>query len=95
MKFIKYRHTFSYGHGNDWEIEPLYHAEDFDVFEECVQDFVESLEAEYGYSDKYRGLEYEILDNPGNEWLKEKISDNGREILWLDKMNNIFRDMIK
>lgn len=93
MKFIKYRHTFSYGH-DGWKIDILYHTENYDIFDYCVQDYVETLESKYAYSDKYRGLEYEILDHPGDEWLRNKITDNGLKIWELDKENNILRDMI-
>ena len=80
MKFLKYRHKFSYCH-HEWvyEIIPDY------VFEENEDEnlsdddllheygFLEDITDEYSYSDKYRGIDYEIVEHPPKEWILSKI----------------------
>lgn len=57
--WLKYRHTFSYSSGTwEWREIPDVYAKD----ESELKCIVEDIESHYDYSDKYRGLRYEVVD---------------------------------
>lgn len=69
MKWIKYRRKFASG-PNDWIYEPIENIENWD--EEGIEEFIESLHDEYSWSDKYRGVDFDIVES--SEVPKIKIS---------------------
>lgn len=80
MKFLKYRDTWSYGN-SEWEFILISSIDDYD--KELLQERVDYLNAENNWSDKFRGIEYEVVDYPGHEWMKHKIRS------CRDSINNI------
>ena len=66
-KWMKWRHSFAYGSGGPWkwlEVSPE---------EWALQEVVTDLAEKYSYSDKYRGVEYELFDVPDSAWLEDHI----------------------
>ena len=57
MKWLKYQHKFSSGR-HPWEWRPLGDS----LTDETVEDVVRELASEYDHSDKYSGIDYEVLD---------------------------------
>ena len=82
MTYLKYRHTFSSGEST-WDYKMLedYMDPDSDEFEEIIG----GLEEAYSWSDKYRGVEHEIIDRPPQEWLDREIKKTENSILRLNK----------
>jgi hypothetical protein len=65
MPWLKYRHKFAHGKGS-WSWRDLGPASTFHVHDECISEaesIVEELAEEYNFSDKYRGLDFEIIDD--------------------------------
>lgn len=62
MKWLKYQHKFSSGR-HAWEWKPI-----GDASKDVVEDVVRELASEYDHSDKYGGIDYEVLD-VAPEWV--------------------------
>jgi len=62
VKFLKHRTTWAWGDGS-WGYKILNRMGDNDcTFEESAEDWVDGTSREYSYSDKFRSIEYSILD---------------------------------
>lgn len=83
MKFLKYRNTWAWGNSN-WEIELITFEDDYDI--ELLQDRVDSLNNKNDWSDKFRGIEYEVIDYPGHDWMKQNIITCKDRINYLTKL---------
>lgn len=60
MKWLKYNHKFSYG---DEETKYKFIGSLSDEYiNDVLEDMISELESEFSYSDKYRGINYEIVD---------------------------------
>jgi len=83
MKFLKYRHKWASGYSR-WEYVSI---DDCCVSNESVlEEFIEDIVAKNGWSDKYRGLEHEVLDLPPKEWLEKEINRISRRIVSYNAM---------
>jgi hypothetical protein len=74
MKWLKYQHKFSSG-TRTWIWVPL-HVEE--ITEQEIKDsgFLDSITDEYSYSDKYHGIDFEIVDKPPS-WV---VAREGRRL---------------
>ena len=70
MKFLKYTHRWASGH-ETWEYKLLTYTDEVD--EDVLEEQIDTMENENSWSDKYRGIKYEIVDYPGHEWMKKSI----------------------
>lgn len=68
MKFLKYNHNFAWGCSAP---EYLHLRSDFD--DDIINEIIVDLAEEYDYSEKYRGITYEVISDPPKEWLADQI----------------------
>lgn len=61
---------FAHGYGS---YEYLVLNDTTEITDSYVKEIVYTLAEEYNYSDKYRGVDYEIVDNPPEKWLEREI----------------------
>lgn len=61
MKFLKYRHRFASGTEKRFHFR-LLDEEEGEYSEEDLESLLEEIKDRYSYSDKYRGIEYWIVD---------------------------------
>jgi len=80
MKFLKYYHKWASGY--DKPGYKIIHDSDPLMVEEMVHE----LNDENAWSDKYRGLNYEVIDNPPKTWLIEKINSIESSIVYQNKL---------
>ena len=62
MKWLKMRNKWSYGY-NKWEYIPLFENEMTEKKEDFVKYLVVNENNQHSFSDKYRGVEYMIIDS--------------------------------
>lgn len=79
MKFLQFRHMFAHGYG-EFQIMMLH---DNDMSDEDIKDTVSSLADEYNYSDKYRGIDYAVLNHPPKKWLMREIRRTADRITYM------------
>jgi hypothetical protein len=56
LKWIKYRKTFAWGN-EEWLYKPLFNLDEWDE-----EEFVEEIHSSYSWSDKYRGVEFDLVE---------------------------------
>lgn len=67
--WIKYRHGWAHGFGSyDYTEIPD------NCSQEVLEDIVEELKSPNWWSDKYRGVQYELVDKPPKEYILGLIS---------------------
>ena len=73
MKWMKIRTRWAWGYGL-WDYIPLYTEK---VNEDDKEDIVERYHDRYGFSDKFRGVEYDIIDTDKvpREVIKQKLKN--------------------
>jgi hypothetical protein len=84
--WLRYYHTWAWGDSNS---EYIYLGESFDS--NNIQDILDELSDQFNYSDKYRGIEYELVKYPGDEIVKDKIKSLSKEIKDAKKQIKILR----
>lgn len=67
--WIKYKHGFASGQDREWSYQEFNGYNLKDDLEEAV----EYIESEYDWSDKYRGIEYEVVDLPPKSVIADEI----------------------
>lgn len=93
MKWMRYTHKWAWGTSKEeeWVLfdETQYKADD----EKSVHEFIRDMELckEGDWSDKYRGINYDILDKPDDAWLRKKIKETKDRITGL----NDFKQMLE
>lgn len=70
MKFLQYRENWASGNGK-WEYKLIGYEDEID--KEWIEEMIEEIHSHHNWSDKYRGIDYEIVDYPGHEWMKRHI----------------------
>lgn len=80
MKWLKTRTTWAWGI-KDWKYNPFFINKIDSKIEDWVKMFVKSIHDENNWSDKYRGVDYEIINTKQVPNLKikreiEQIEDN-------------------
>lgn len=83
MKFLKYRHNWCHSEGK-WESKLLSMGDEISV--EDGEELAESLASEHNWSDKYRGVEWEIVNYPGNEWMKDQLRRVKQSLKYKEKL---------
>lgn len=78
MKWLKYNHKWAWGDSKDFDYIRYNGKDDDESICEFIQDF--ELCKEHNWSDKYRGIDYELVDKPPVEWIKKEINDITRRI---------------
>ena len=74
MNWIKYRTKWAWG-TDEWVYHPLFYIDQYDkeVLESYSEDFIEDIHQDHNYSDKYRGVDYEVIDKVPLDIIEEKI----------------------
>lgn len=83
LKFIKYKRMFAHGYSNEI-IECLGDFDSDEDLESTLKEWLDEKHTAYNWSDKYRGIDYDVIDNPGNEWLLkdiERLKDSAKALL--------------
>jgi hypothetical protein len=92
--FLKYYHKFAYGN-NEIKYKYLGKVDDIDsIDKDLLEDVLSNIVDAYSYSGKYRGIDYEVIDNPPKEWLTNEIECNVEEIENLRRKNAIFQSIL-
>jgi hypothetical protein len=86
MLFLKYRHKFAHGYGN-WEYTEEY-GHDIDYLNETLQ-------REHDWSDKYRGMDVEVIECPPKEWLEKRIERMYSILLYYSKTSEELTKLLK
>lgn len=89
MEWIRYRKKFAWGQ-EEWIYKPIdkyWHEESF----------IHTINSEYDWSDKYRGVEVESIafEKIPNDKIKEKIEQYKKKVDSLDKNIRYYKDLIK
>lgn len=100
MIWLKYRHKFAYGpESYIWmDISGLVEVgeskEDLKKsnLEDCV---LGDIKSEYEWSDKYRGIDYELFDAPPIEVIKSKLEDAQSEIMVYSGVCEVYESYIQ
>ena len=87
MKFLRYRHNWAWGH-SEWNCKLLAFRDD-DI-KSITEEAVENLNDENSWSDKYRGLDYEVVDYPGNDWMKNELDRCKTSIKFMEEKLGIY-----
>jgi len=92
--FLQYNHKWAHGHN-----KPEYMF--IGLFEESialttidVESILEEIVSEHNWSDKYRGIDYELSTNVPKEWLEKNINMNTNRIERYREQNSIFRNIL-
>jgi hypothetical protein len=71
MKAIKYRHKWAWG-VNKWEYNII--CFDDSLFTDAdLEEVIDYIQNDNGWSDKYRGIEYELVDSVPEDWVRAKL----------------------
>lgn len=90
--FLKWGHKFAYGGRMDeCSMLPEEYKNDKELFEE----WLESKAEEYSWSDKYRGIDYEWIDFPDDDWIKKQINRHKSSISSAEKLINSLKDIMR
>lgn len=68
--WMRYKHKFAWGIEKTWS---YYNVGKYHDDKEQLKSILEELSNEYYYSDKYRGIDYEIIECPPREYLENSI----------------------
>ena len=83
------------GVNGDTEYKYLGVVDDIEeVNKDTLEDILSDLSDYYNYSDKYRGIDYELVNTASKEWLNDTIERNVRRIERYRKENSILRDIL-
>jgi hypothetical protein len=90
--WLKFRHKWAYGL-NHWEWRFL-DVNPVNINDSWVKETVAELNDQYAYSDKYRGLDYEVVEFPSVEVVEEHIKQTQKAILWRKQQLNYCRRIL-
>lgn len=91
MKWLRYKHKWAWGESSSFDYIRYYGKED----DQSIREFIEDAELckENQWSDKYRGISYELVDRPEGEWITREIDKASRVIeVWTrykDKLESL------
>ena len=100
MIWLKYRHKFAYGGDNynwmdvSWLVEDGQSKDDLEK-KHLEYRVIDELKDEYSYSDKYRGIDYELFDAPPLEIIKEELDYIQSSIKSKQQTAKIYAEYIK
>lgn len=92
MKFLKYRYKFAYGYD---KFQYMVVADDITIDSDYLKEIISELHGEYDYSDRYRGIDYDIIDNPPIEWLEREIETYSKKIIHYNNLITIYKKLIQ
>lgn len=100
MIWLKYRHKFAYGYDDCEWIDVSWLVEDGqgkdDLEKKHLEYFIiDELKDEYDYSDKYRGVDYELFDEPPLEIIKKELGYIESSIKSKQETAKIYAEYIK
>ena len=72
MKFLKYRDKWSHGY-SPYQYTTFHSEEDREYI-------LEDIKRNSDWSDKYRGVEWEVVDKPPQTWVESEILESNRKI---------------
>ena len=72
--WMRYRHKFAYGTGKEWSWRDLGDVTP-DKAKVYAEDECAEICEEYNHSDKYRGVDYEIVDLPPPEVIQRLANE--------------------
>ena len=87
MKFLKYRHTWAWG-DNEWNYILLH--ERYITSDDEFEDLIQNISKENNWSDKYRGVEHEVVDYPGNDWMKNELERCKTSIKFMEEKLGLY-----
>jgi len=64
--WLKYKHKWAWGGDKEWCCK--------DIGGLDVNEALKEITDEYSYSDKYRGVDYEVVEIPSSEIIKKEIA---------------------
>mgnify|MGYP001558749827 CR=1 FL=1 len=92
---LKWRHIFSYGAG-DWEYDEFRVSGYNCSIKNAVAHIKENIiEAQYDYSDYYRGAEVKVVRCPSLDWLNTQIEQKQHMIKKAEDDIKRYRSMMK
>jgi len=71
--FYRYRHKWAHGLGS-WGYDCTHASNEKDFWVWVKEEQAEELQSEYSYSDKYRGINIEVVNEPPIDWLRKRAS---------------------
>lgn len=81
MKWLRYKHKWAHGSDCEWTYLRLSDYQYANFFaegsEQTEEDFIEEYElcSDWNYSDKYRGIDYEVVDRAPRKFIEKSIKN--------------------
>lgn len=84
--WMKWHHTFAWGHEKEEHWRELPGVKTKEEAKGAAKEECEELMREYEWSDKYRGIDYEIVDLPPADVLRRFVKNATAQILrWTEE----------
>jgi len=91
--WLKYKHKHASGIDKEWSWRDLCCSAKDAKAE--AEEALEELAKEYDWSDKYRGMDYEIVEYPPTAIIKEEILSTRRQVRYLQHRVIELKAMLK
>jgi hypothetical protein len=91
--FFRYKHKFAYGTDKEWTYKLVHKSNVAD--EELIEEICELITEEYSYSERYRGIDYDITDDIPDEELKKLATINDNKIANLTKVKVFYDECLQ
>lgn len=91
MFWLKYKHGFA-SHTSAWEWKPIFENNLEKAKFEAKEELIPSLEEEYSFSDKYRGIKWEVVGQAPYDIVKGLYDAACHELEWVDTKKRLFRE---
>lgn len=101
VTYYRFRHNFASGFGkNNWEYRDIRLGSM--SWDEWRDEEARELMSEYSFTDRYRGVDIEVVDAPPKAWVAEQLDQARRSIIyfteraaWLEAMLKEMPDPLK
>jgi hypothetical protein len=91
MNFLEYNHKFADGPDSK---EYMVLDDTITLENPYLQEIIMELAEEYNYSDKYRGVDYDIINRPPDKWLEHQIDRMTNQIEYNKSMINKYKNLL-